>query len=52
MIWRVQDEADAGQRWLRKLIVEEFFLLFGASEWVAGDSPHRLNRVPARAAVP
>jgi DNA-binding transcriptional LysR family regulator len=50
LIWRVQDEADAGQRWFRELIVEEFALLFAASEWVAGDRPHRLDRVPIRAA--
>jgi DNA-binding transcriptional LysR family regulator len=50
MIWRRQDEGDAGQRWLRQLIVEEFALLFAASEWVTDDSPHRLERAPAHAA--
>jgi DNA-binding transcriptional LysR family regulator len=47
MIWRRQDDGDAGQRWLRQLIVEEFALLFAASDWVADDSPHRLDREPA-----
>jgi DNA-binding transcriptional LysR family regulator len=47
MIWRRQDEGDVGQRWLRQLIVEEFALLFAASDWVADDSPHRLDREPA-----
>jgi DNA-binding transcriptional LysR family regulator len=47
MIWRKQDDGDAGQRWLRELIVEEFALLFAASDWVSDDSPHRLDRKPA-----
>jgi len=50
IIWRAQDDADAGQRWLRQLIIEEFALLFAASDWVAGDRPHRLGRTPAHAA--
>jgi DNA-binding transcriptional LysR family regulator len=47
MIWRKQDEGDAGQRWLRELIIEEFDLLFAASDWVSDDNPHRLDRKPA-----
>jgi DNA-binding transcriptional LysR family regulator len=48
MIWRKQDEGDAGHQWLRRLIVEEMILLLGASEWFADGSPHRLERVPVR----
>jgi DNA-binding transcriptional LysR family regulator len=48
MIWRRQDEGDAGHQWLRRLIVEEMILLLGASEWFADGSPHRLERVPVR----
>jgi len=51
MIWRKQDERDAGHRWLRQLIVEEFALLFPASDWVPGDNPDRLDRVPVAAAA-
>ncbi len=46
MIWRRQDEGDAGHRWLRRVIVEEMALLLGASEWFADGSPHRLDLVP------
>jgi DNA-binding transcriptional LysR family regulator len=49
MIWRRQDEGDAGQRWLRQLIVEEMILLLAASEWFAEGTPHRLERLPAAA---
>jgi DNA-binding transcriptional LysR family regulator len=45
MIWRRQDEGDAGHRWLRQLIVEELTLVLGAAEWFADGSPHRLERV-------
>jgi DNA-binding transcriptional LysR family regulator len=51
MIWRRQDERDAGHRWLRRLIVEEMILLLAASDWFASGSPHRLERVPSRGAL-
>ncbi len=51
LIWRAQDEGDAGHRWLRQLIVDEVAACVAASEWIAGDSPDRLDRVPARAAA-
>ena len=47
LIWRVQDERDAGHRWLRQLIADEEARVLAASDWVAGDSPNRLDRVPA-----
>ncbi len=50
MIWRRQDEADAGHRWLRQLIVDEIALLLASSDWVVKDAPHRLGRVPVQAA--
>jgi hypothetical protein len=50
LIWRVQDERDAGHRWMRRLITDEEASLFSASDWVAGDSPNRLDRVPIGAA--
>ena len=50
MIWRRQDEGDAGHRWLRKLIAEELTLVLGASEWFADGSPHRLENVAIHAA--
>jgi DNA-binding transcriptional LysR family regulator len=49
LIWRAQDERDAGHRWLRQLIVDEVAICVAASEWVAGDSPTRLGRVPVLA---
>jgi DNA-binding transcriptional LysR family regulator len=51
MIWRKQDDGDAGQRWLRQVIVEEMILLLAASELFAEGSPHRLERVATRAAL-
>ena len=51
LIWRAQDDGDAGHRWLRQLIVEEVALVLAALEWVPGDTPNRLDRVPVRAAV-
>ncbi len=50
LIWRAQDERDAGHRWLRQLIVDEVALVVGALDWVPGDTPNRLNRIPAHAA--
>jgi len=50
MIWRRHDEGDAGHRWLRQLIVDEVVLVVGALDWVPGDTPNRLNRIPAHAA--
>jgi DNA-binding transcriptional LysR family regulator len=49
VIWRRQDDGDAGHRWLRRLIVEELTLLVGAAEWFADGSPDRLERVAAAA---
>jgi DNA-binding transcriptional LysR family regulator len=51
MIWRKQNEADAGHRWLRQVILEEMILLLAASELFADGSPHRLERVAPRAAL-
>jgi DNA-binding transcriptional LysR family regulator len=48
LIWRAQDESDPGYQWLRQLIVDEMARLFAALEWVPGDTPHRLDRVPVR----
>jgi DNA-binding transcriptional LysR family regulator len=45
LIWRAQDERDGGHRWLRQLIAEEISALV-ASDWVIGDTPSRLDRVP------
>jgi DNA-binding transcriptional LysR family regulator len=45
LIWRRQDESDAGHRWLRELIIDEVARVLAASDWVAGDTPHRLARV-------
>jgi DNA-binding transcriptional LysR family regulator len=50
LIWRVQDERDAGHRWLRRLIADEEARLLAAADWVAGDSPNRLDRAPVDAA--
>jgi DNA-binding transcriptional LysR family regulator len=50
LICRAQDEGDAAHRWLRQLIAEEVSVLT-ASDWVAGDTPNRLERIPMRAAV-
>ena len=46
LIWRRQDERDAGHRWLRQLIVDEVALVVAALEWVDNDTPPRLDRVP------
>src|SRR6266851_8760248 len=35
MIWRRQDEADAGHRWLRHLIVDEIALLLPPWVWLS-----------------
>ncbi len=51
MVWRRQDERDAGHRWLRQVVVEEMILLLAASEWFAEGSPHRLERVATRQAA-
>ena len=50
LIWRAQDERDAGHRWLRRLIADEEASLFAALDWVAGDTPNRLDRVSVGAA--
>jgi DNA-binding transcriptional LysR family regulator len=50
MIWRRQDESDAGHRWLRQLIVEETTLVLWASQWFPDGSPHRLESVAIHAA--
>jgi DNA-binding transcriptional LysR family regulator len=48
LIWRAQDEGDPGHRWLRQLVADEVARVVAASDWVAGDSPHRLDRVPTQ----
>jgi hypothetical protein len=29
MVWHSRDDKEAGHRWLRKLIIEEFAVLYG-----------------------
>src|SRR5260370_13034400 len=48
MVWRRQDERDAGHRWLRQVVVEGMILLLAASEWFSEGSPHRIERVATR----
>ncbi len=50
LVWRAQDERDAGHRWLRELIVEERACLFAALERAPDGSPHRLEHLPAQVA--
>jgi len=45
LIWRAQDERDGGHRWLRQLVAEEISAV-AASDWVIGDAPSRLDRMP------
>ena len=48
MIWRSQDDDDAGLRWLRRLIVEEFADIYESwaepLDLASGDSPDRPER--------
>jgi DNA-binding transcriptional LysR family regulator len=55
MIWRVNDERDAGHRWLRRLIEEEFDVLYSPpaaqhQQRRLGHPPSRLDVVPPLAA--
>lgn len=54
MIWHVSDEKNAGHRWLRRLIVEEFDVLYAPpalQKRRVGHPPSRLDEVPPLAAV-
>ena len=55
MIWHRRDDKDAGHRWLRRLIEQEFAALYApitdGSERHAGSAPHRLDQVPTIAAA-
>jgi DNA-binding transcriptional LysR family regulator len=47
MIWHVRDDREAGHRWLRALIAQEFAALYATAS-DRGEGPHRLD-VRARA---
>ncbi len=54
MIWHVSDETNAGHRWLRRLIVEEFDVLYAPpalQKRRVGHPPSRLDEVPPLAAA-
>jgi hypothetical protein len=48
MIWQKSDDSDAGHRWLRGVIEQEFGILNALyeSDKFAGDTPDFLDRVP------
>jgi DNA-binding transcriptional LysR family regulator len=50
MIWQKGDDSDAGHRWLRGVIEQEFGILNSLyeSDKFAGDTPDFLDRVPGR----
>lgn len=54
MIWHVSDEKNAGHRWLREVIVEEFDTLYAPltlQKRRVGHPPSRLDQVPPLAAA-
>jgi DNA-binding transcriptional LysR family regulator len=54
MIWHASDERNAGHRWLRRLIVEEFDVLYAPPSLQkrrVGHPPSRLDEVPPLAAA-
>ncbi|WP_421994452.1 LysR family transcriptional regulator [Reyranella sp.] len=54
MIWHASDERNAGHRWLRRLIVEEFDVLYAPpvlQKRRVGHPPSRLDEVPPLAAA-
>ncbi|MCW5736371.1 MAG: LysR family transcriptional regulator [Enhydrobacter sp.] len=54
MIWHASDESNAGHRWLRRLIVEEFGVLYAPTafqERRVGHLPSRLDEAPPLAAA-
>jgi DNA-binding transcriptional LysR family regulator len=54
MIWHISNEKNAGHRWLRRLIVEEFDVLYAPPSLQkrrVGHPPSRLDEVPPLAAA-
>ena len=54
LIWRKRDQSDAGHRWLRRVIEEEFAVLYagaGEVEWT-DDNANLLDIVPVRFTPP
>lgn len=54
MIWHASDESNAGHRWLRRLIVEEFDVLYAPpalQKRRVGHPPSRLDEMPPLAAA-
>jgi DNA-binding transcriptional LysR family regulator len=49
MIWHQRDDRESGHRWLRRLMTEEFAMLYATARGSVGVTPHRLDSSPIAA---